>query len=240
VSTRRLFLVGGFELRVGHEAVELPAASQRVLAFLALQDRKVNRSQVAGNLWPEATEARAAANLRSALWRLRQPDIVVGSGSSHLMLHADTWVDVRVTTALAVQLIAEPADRDVVVATDPRTFAGELLPDMWDAWLVVERERVRQLHLHALERLCELLVDRGRHAQAVMAGIGAVEMDPLRESANRVLIRAHLAEGNRVEAIRQFDAFRRLLHDELGLLPSAELIRLVGDADVTPPHTPVR
>lgn len=235
----RLFLLGGFELHEGAAAVALPTASQRVLAFLALRERQVSRSAVAGTLWPETTEARAAANLRSALWRLRAPGsgaALVDATSTHLALGGGVWVDVREAGQLAARLLAG-GDRDLVVAVDVRSFCGELLPDLWDSWLVVERERVRQLHLHALERLSEDLVGRGRHAHAVMAAMAAVEMDPLRESANRVLIAAHLAEGNRVDALRQFGAYRRLLADELGLAPSAELVRLAGagaDATGTP------
>lgn len=233
----RLFLLGGFELHQDDGAVALPAASQRVLAFLALRERQVSRSVVAGTLWPETTDARAAANLRSALWRVRSPATgpgLVEATPTHLSLGEGVWVDVREAGRLAARLLAG-GDRELVVAVDVRSFCGELLPDLWDNWLVVERERVRQLHLHALERLSGDLVGRGRHAQAVMAAMAAVEMDPLRESANRVLIAAHLAEGNRVDALRQFGAYRRLLADELGLPPSAELVRLAGaDATVMP------
>jgi DNA-binding SARP family transcriptional activator len=51
----------------------------------------------------------------------------------------------------------------------------------------------------------------------------AVGIEPLRESAQRVLIEAHLAEGNLVEARRAFMRYRDLVADELGVLPSREL-----------------
>ncbi len=47
--------------------------------------------------------------------------------------------------------------------------------------------------------------------------------DPLRESAHRALMAAYLAEGNPGPALRQFQAFARLLHDELGMEPSASM-----------------
>jgi DNA-binding SARP family transcriptional activator len=52
--------------------------------------------------------------------------------------------------------------------------------------------------------------------------------EPLRESAHRILIRIHLAEGNSAEALAQYHRFRALLHDELGLEPSAEMRALVA------------
>lgn len=236
MAVRRLFLIGGFELqdRDG-TVVDLPTAAQRVLAFLALQPRRVSRSVLAGNLWPETNDARAAANLRSALWRLRQPESdIVHSTSTQLWLSPDLWVDVIESAEVARSLLNGSGD-ETLVGVDPRLFAGELLPDLWDAWLVVERERLRQLHLQALEQLSCLLAAQGRHAKAVLSAMAAVEMDPLRESATRVLIHAHLEQGNRVEAIRRFETYRSVLLEELGLLPSAELVRLVGvDAPVMP------
>jgi DNA-binding SARP family transcriptional activator len=67
----------------------------------------------------------------------------------------------------------------------------------------------------------------GRFGEAVQAGLAAVKAEPLRESAQRSLIRAHLAEGNLGEALRQYHSFRRLLLEELGVGPSAELEDLV-------------
>jgi DNA-binding SARP family transcriptional activator len=74
-----------------------------------------------------------------------------------------------------------------------------------------------------LESLCERLVEARRFDPAVQAGLAAVAADPLRESAHRVLIAAYLAEGNPGPALRQFESFRRLLEDEVGLEPSAPM-----------------
>jgi DNA-binding SARP family transcriptional activator len=56
-------------------------------------------------------------------------------------------------------------------------------PDWYDDWLQMERERFRQLRLHALETLAERFVALGRHAQAIDAALAAVQVDPLRETA---------------------------------------------------------
>jgi Bacterial transcriptional activator domain. len=57
--------------------------------------------------------------------------------------------------------------------------------------------------------------------------LAAVSGEPLRESAHRQLIEVHLAEGNRVEALRQYEAYRQLMRDELGLGPSPHIVNLV-------------
>jgi DNA-binding SARP family transcriptional activator len=104
---------------------------------------------------------------------------------------------------------------------DEERFTRDLLPDWYEEWVVVERERYRQLRLHALEALCVELVARQRFAQAVQAALVAVAGEPLRESANLALIRAYLAEGNVCEAMRHYQSFRDLLWDELRVVPSS-------------------
>ena len=216
--------------------LDLPLGAQRLLAFLCLQDRPVMRNYVAGVLWPDKNENRASANLRSGLWRLHQPGVtLVRASATHLCLDPTVKVDVNQAVDEARALINGTAGNDLT-STD-LLDGGELLPDWYEDWVLIERERFRQLRLHALEALCLNLVDRGRFAMAIDAGLAAVAAEPLRESAHRALIIAHLAEGNPAEAIRQLVAFRAVLEDALGICPSAELVRLVhGDAAVTPRH----
>jgi hypothetical protein len=58
--------------------------------------------------------------------------------------------------------------------------------------------------------------------------LAAVEVEPLRESAQRVLFEAHIGEANWVEARRGFLTYCSLVRRELGVEPSAELAALVG------------
>jgi len=63
-------VLGQFRLLLGMNVVRVPRASQRLLAFLALHDRIVERTALAGALWPEASEAHVYSSLRAALSRL--------------------------------------------------------------------------------------------------------------------------------------------------------------------------
>lgn len=102
-----------------------------------------------------------------------------------------------------------------------------LLPGWYDDWVIFERERIRQRLLHALEALSRRLIEVGRCAEALDAAISAVGVDPLRESANRILIEAHLAEGNVVEACRTYKRYRDTVRCELGVEPSQQLTDLM-------------
>jgi DNA-binding SARP family transcriptional activator len=90
-----------------------------------------------------------------------------------------------------------------------------------------ERDWFRELRLRALEVLSERFRVRGDHFHAHETALAAVRGDPLRESAHRRLIELHLADGNPAAALRQYTAYRSLLHAELGVNPSPEIRRLV-------------
>src|SRR5579864_6783510 len=223
-----VLLFGGPYVVLNGDRLEVPDGSKRLLVFVALSNGKVDRRFVAGSLWPLGDDERAAGNLRSALWRLRCAGIDLLDGDKHgLMLRAGTVVDVSIVCEWAARLVGGPVTQADLCAADWRNDAMDLLPGWYDDWVIFERERIRQRLLHALEMLSRRLVAAGRCAEAVEAAISAVGADPLRESANRVLIEAHLAEGNLVEGRRAYKRYRDLARRELGVEPGKELASLV-------------
>jgi DNA-binding SARP family transcriptional activator len=229
-----LSLLNAFELRCGGERVALPLSAQRLLAFVALHDRPLLRPYVAGTLWLDSPEDRASANLRSSLWRLHRPGYkLVEATNLQLRLAPKIRVDARETATLAHGLLTRLDDwEEEDLDLDGSGLRGELLPGWYDDWVLIERERLRQLCLHALEAVGERLIQAGRLSAALEAGLATVAIEPLRESAHRLLIRVHLAEGNAAEAIRQFRFCRRLLREQLGLAPSPQLAELVRNLTV--------
>ncbi|MFF0410255.1 BTAD domain-containing putative transcriptional regulator [Kitasatospora sp. NPDC004745] len=225
--------------------LEVPEGSKRLLAFVALNGGWVERRHAAGTLWPEGGDLRAAGNLRSALWRLKAAGIdVLDSDKCSLSVREHTVVDLYVLCDWAGRLIAGTATTADLCTFRWRADALDLLPGWYDDWVLIERERIRQRLLHGLEALSRHLVRAGRCAEAVESAMVAVGVEPLRESAQRVLIEAHLAEGNLVEALRSYDAYRGLTSRELGVEPGRELARLLhahGDPGRRPaPRTPDR
>jgi DNA-binding SARP family transcriptional activator len=224
----RLGLLGGFRLHIEGEEVALPMNSQRLVCFLALHDQPLLRTFVGGSLWKEATDQRAAGSLRSALWRLRRPPYtLVSLTSDHIALAPIVEVDLREGEVLAHKVLDPTQELDDVAAVNDEVLSADLLPDWTEDWVLMERERYHQLRLRALEALCRRLTAKGRIGQAVQAGLAAVAGEPLRESARRALIEAHLAEKNVAAALREFESFRSLLQAELGLDPSKDLLTLI-------------
>jgi len=228
-SIVRLRLLDAFSLEVDGSSVDLPHGTQRVLAFLGLRPHALGRTFVAGTLWVDATDDRAAGNLRSALWRLRhRGGSIIVSAHGTLCLDPAVWVDVREASEIARRWLGggvAPSD-----ASGSGLLQAELLPDWYDEWVVLERERFRQLRLHALEAMAERLIEIGQLGDALLAALAATADDPLRESAQRALIKVHLAEGNTAEAVRQLRRCELLFERELGMRPSQQLTELVREA----------
>ncbi|MDQ1647425.1 MAG: hypothetical protein QOJ50_3609 [Cryptosporangiaceae bacterium] len=224
-------LLRGFALTTGGVRAPLVWSAQRLLAYLAVQGHPVARNAIAGALWPNTVEARANASLRSSLFRVQRVSReLVDTGPQYLAIAGSVEVDLWRAKADAVRLLdtTDPGAGIEGSATRDR-LSADLLPDWYgdEEWLRTEQEQFRQLRLYALEALCARLTAARRFGEAVDAGLAAVRADPLRESAHEVLVKAHLAAGNRWDALSQYERCRRLLRDELGLAPSPALRRLL-------------
>jgi len=222
---RHLHLFGGFELTDADAPVVVPAAVEHLVAWLALRGR-TQRVTAAAMLWPDHPEVRAMANLRTAVWRLQcaTPGLVV-SHRGWLALADDVEVDVaEFERAARSELGDDPAARH-----DAAISEGDLLIGWCDDWLVVDRERLRQLRLNLLEERAASLIERGQFGLALEAALVALRADSLRESAHRAVIRVHLAAGNRADAYHAYESCRATLANELGVRPSQEICEMVSE-----------
>ncbi len=226
-----LSLIGGFEVRCRTVPHRMPRCCERIVAYLALAGGPVERGRVAGTLWMDKAQDRAAANLRSTLWRLRKTgiDVLVEAGQR-------LWLDPRVRVDLDERdRWSSRLRRGEIVGADlevePARLGEELLPDWYDDWVLMERERFRQRTLHANEELIDALVRCRRFADAIDLGYRAIALEPLRESTHRAVIRAHLAEGNRGEALRHIDRCAALFRDELGIDVAPSMSELLVEVD---------
>jgi len=235
----RVELLEGFSLEFercgGRVSDGLPRGVQRLVALLGVS-RRPPRTAVAGLLWPDVPEVHAQGSLRSALWRLHKiaPGLIQTCRDT-LSLADGVEVDVRELTCLARRIVDPTASVEDLAAARLR-LRGELLPGWYDDWVLLERERLRQLRMHALEALADRLTAAGRHEEAAQVALVAIRAEPLRESAHRTLVRAHLARGDLIEAMHAHESFRTMLADELGAAPSRLMCDLVDGLPVRCPR----
>ncbi|GLY22171.1 bacterial transcriptional activator domain-containing protein [Micromonospora sp. NBRC 101691] len=223
----RLLLLGGFRLLHDDRPVVVPRGLQRIIALIGLRPG-ATRSHLAGLLWPDAPEDRALSSLRTALWRLRQDPCcpMLTTGDTVRLdpaVHLD--VDELVRTAARVGDNGDPGAAAAALAAGRH----DLLPGWYDDWVLLERERLRQLRLHMLEHLARTHLAAGRHGEALQAALEAMAAEPLRETPHRLVVQIHLAEGNAFEALHAFYVYRDLILRELDLEPSAAMCALLDD-----------
>lgn len=230
---RQMFLLPSLSLWVDGVGIPLHSRTQRLFALLTVTPRRMmSRSQAAGLLWPETPQGKALCNLRSTLRQLRRVDPGILSADSD-----------SIAMCPSVEVDWERASRVAAAALDPSApcppasawvvLQHPLLAGWSDPWLALEQALYDQLRVQALEALCARLAAEGNSGDAVRAGLMAVNCDPLRESAHRVLIEAHLTEGNVGAAVAQLGRFKQVLDTELGLRPSPQMRDLVMSAMAT-------
>jgi predicted ATPase/DNA-binding SARP family transcriptional activator/Tfp pilus assembly protein PilF len=220
-----LRLFGPFDVRL--DGKPLPSFRTRkgqwLLALLALRGGKaVDRSWLAATLWPDAEESRALFYLRRELSDVRralgsQAQRIQSPSPQMLVLDLD-GVDVDVLTF--DEGIRDGGEEQLAAAV--RTYTGPLLEGCTEEWIEPERRARDEEFLNAATRAAELAIIRGDFDGAAMIARQAVAADPLRESAQRLLIRALAESGDLAAAALQYRKLRLLLKKQLGVEPEAQ------------------
>lgn len=224
-------LMGGFRLEVNGKGIELAESSQRLLVMLALEASPQDRRLIASRLWPEKTDDRAGANLRSSLWRLpcaSGSHLVTASGTK-LQLSKNVHVDVHEFESSGWSLIADPSRATHTL--DRSLLFAELLPGWYEDWVLMERERLSQLQLHFLEALVYILLQRGAITEALDTAIRLVGVDPLREGSQHALLSVYCFEGSLGQAQRQLDHYGQLLEEAFGCGPALSIGRVLSEIE---------
>jgi DNA-binding SARP family transcriptional activator len=228
-----LSLLGGFDMFVDAALVRLPMGAQKLLAYLALQERvSASRVVAAEHIWADSRRSRAFANLRTALWQSRAVgglDLIQKNGD-RLSLSAGVYVDFNSALGRARDLsIRSGPDLSGVGDHDDgiRDLSQGLLPSWSDEWLLLDRERWDQVRLHTLELLAHRLMAAEKYLAAIEAALAAVAIEPVRETAHRMVIQVYLAQGNGACALKHYQRYRSLVQYELGVSPSRQMSQLV-------------
>jgi len=221
-----VFLLGRFAVALGDRELQMSDASQRVVALLALRGAPISRELVSGLLWPEVDRAHAAARLRTSLYRVkRSSNQLILRAERSIQLSPQITVDYQSAASLGRKL-CEPAYEPGTHELKAATFELELLPGWYDNWVMGDREAYQQLRFGALEGIARRSLGLGLTEQAIQACLIVIRSEPLRESAHRLLARAHAADGNHVQALQQLEQYVDLADREMDAGPSALMVDL--------------
>ncbi|WP_330182467.1 AAA family ATPase [Nocardia sp. NBC_01503] len=240
-SALHLILLDGVEARLDGQVRPLgPPQRRGVLAVLAMRRRQwVSAAALLDALYEDAPPASGNAVIQthiSALRRIleparppRTPPSVLLSGHGGYQLRID---DDQIDIGVLDQLVAaatrarrandgEGAAR--LYAEALALCSGEPLAGIPGPWAEQQRTALAERRLAILEDSLELTVMWGRADEAIDTLRSLVSEHPLRERLRAMLMRALADRGRRSEALAVYRDTRRLLVDELGVEPGAEL-----------------
>jgi DNA-binding SARP family transcriptional activator len=244
-STLYVELLGTFRvLRAGKELDLSSARSQKVVQLLKLfaarRNAPVTREQILELVWPGSSPDAADHSFEVSLSALRKlldtPDsnsLILRRGRGYVLnqdvpirtdvesfqAHVERghwwWQRGQITAALAEWQSAEQLYKGDFMEEDP-----------YAEWAEADRERLREQYLEVLSRLGEIELGEGRCDLAVGRANKILAQDPIRETAYRLLMRAHARQGDRAVALRDYQRCVGALLKELNEEPMAETKRL--------------
>ena len=232
----RIDVLGRFAVRRNGESVALSAfggrLAQRLVRILACRRGElVTRDYLIEALWGDVAPADPASNLNVLVNRARralgnQVAIQTASGGYLFAGSQEVRTDVELfDAAVAAAREAQRQRRWVAALAATREalglWRGDPLPeDMYDEWARPFRERLELVHQELLEIGAEAAIMTGELGPAADWAAQAVALQPLREAAAIVRIRALAAAGDNAAALKAYDVYRTRLADELGIDPS--------------------
>ncbi|TFB68056.1 bacterial transcriptional activator domain-containing protein [Cryobacterium sp. Hz9] len=221
-----LRVLGYWQLRCNGVLVEVGMRQQRLLAALAVLHTQP-RHVLAALLWPDSPERQSAGNLRAGVFRISHELPRLLRATEPLQIDAAVRVDLREVRKLITE-ITRTGGRPVPPESIDLLQEANLLPGWYEEWVIDQQDHLVNQRVDALEALARSHLVAGSFRHALGASRAAARVDPLRESAQHLLVRCHLAEDNYASAVQVYRSYRAHLGRELGVEPSAHFAELLG------------
>jgi DNA-binding SARP family transcriptional activator len=238
-----------------------------LLAYLAYSRVPSSREVLLELLWPEREPHAGRNSLSKELSWLRDqleppsvpPGTVLIADRASVQLNpavVTTDVGEFQQTLQAAALADRHSERIRLLVHAVDLYRGPLLRGYYESWVVGEQERMAELYFQALGQLLRLLeagqarlggeadsaggrAPGGDLHRALQYARQGVDADPLREEAQRDLMRLLAAVGQPAAALRQYRELERLLQTELGAAPEAATRALAHDIERLSPLRPL-
>lgn len=240
--------------------------ARALLAYLAVEmGNPQPRSKTASLFWPDWSESKARANLRATLANLRttlldrnaQPPLILANRqticfdptsnhyldiqkfSDSLKAIPSSWHNAVDTEGIDAKIVVQ-IQRAVNLYQGP--FMDGFYLDAcaeYESWLLFTRERLQRQQVDALQLLAQFFEYQGDYVHARGYAERQIEIDPLDESAQRLLMRNLARLGQRSAALLTYITYRQRLSEELGLKPDAETVTLhhqIQRGELFPPY----
>lgn len=254
MTSTRIELLGDVAVtHDGQRRVLRGAQPRTVLTMLVnARRRSLSRNEIADALWPDPLPEHWSGAVRGVVAKVRAAlTVEATTGGLELVTTQDGWrldagSDVEIdleqaVTALerAEQLLGSRSVAALASAHEMAQRAAQSLslplsPGADGEWMEQLRGEVDQLARRAWVATARTALATGRHDEAVRAAEELRSRDAYDEVAVRLLLRAHLALGDRPHALRLLQDFGDQLRQELGVEPDPRTTAVVVAPDPEP------
>ncbi len=241
----KLSILGQVELAIDDQMTTLLSGkAQALLCYLMVNGRSTSRQTLAGLLWGDLPEADARRNLRGVIMKLRQgvaPYLMI----SHQSIGINPDAAICLDATLFRQLIEQGGINNLAQAI--QLYRGDFLEDFhvrdapdFEAWVGQRRSQYHQLVVTAYDALIVHYTEAQQYATGIELAQRLLNLDMMRETSHRHLMRLYAFSGEQNRALDQFASCSRLLAHELGVEVSDEtavLATQIRSGTLSPAHS---
>jgi len=230
----KVYALGKPRVEMKGDDVQWATLRSRDLFFCLLQNTPgLSKEEIGTIFWPEHPPHKLDGIFRSTVYRLRRAlfrECVILEGNLYRFDRKSAyWFDVEVFENLlnqAGQPQTTPQEKKILLEDALALYQGDYLEGIYADWCAMERERLRERYLAALETLADLCAEREELQRAMEVYQVILAKDEYHEPAHRGLMRCYYRLGDRAAAIRQYQICVKTLREGLGLTPMPEIEEL--------------
>lgn len=246
----QLTLFGGFAVSDsdGKTIMVVGKKNQALLAYLAANAGRVqSREKLAELLWGDRFNDQARQSLRQAVSTIRKElgdsgENVLRSDGDAISLESSA---VSIDSIRFEELAREGSPESLERAAN--LYHGSFLEGLnvresaFQAWSTAQNARYAEIAADVLSRLCSQQKEVGESVKAIATVQALLELDSTREQAHRDLMSLYATDGQRSQALKQYQVCKDALRSELDVEPEAltnQLYEQIRSSEAILPATP--
>jgi len=228
-------LFGAYPVRVNGKPYYLgiSGSTERLFQYLLVTiGNETRREYLADLFWRGSSPAKQRSALNSAIWRIKRQlgdidgiDLVCKGHIVFLQLAREVKVDAKELSKIVHSISpSEPMSEDVAHSLYQALNACKVpfLDGVNSDWVLTERERLFNIQIRGMIILMHWLGKQRRYEDALEIGRRLLAADPAREAAQCEVMLLYVLNGQRAQALRQYQEFRSWLKRELDIEPMPE------------------
>ena len=217
----KISLFGGLKITKDGEPIEPPPyRTYGLLVFLLLREKlPIRRERLGSLLYGDLPDHKIRGRITDHIWHIKKqlPGFPLITTTENIDIDRQfIWVDVK-TFQNEVNNPQNPGSEKFL-----ELYQGELLPELYDEWVLVERERWHNHYLRMLHTLINNLIGKEDFDKAIMRMERLLRDEPYDEEVVRLLMQTYSKVGRRGAALAIYEKFHLLSTKQIGLDPDAK------------------